>query len=579
MKKITFTIISLSFILTNSFSQSFEAANISGVTTTPSNSRSANFIDINNDGWDDIFITNSSGPGSGENNMLYLNNTDGTFTTITNDPITQDNSRSVAASFADADNDGDLDAYMVTWGSSTKNYFYRNNGNGIFSYEPTNVSGSVFTFSEMVTWIDANNDQNLDIFYTNSAGNATNSYYENQTDGTFVNNTSIEFTNEFFGTRSVDLIDYDNDGDCDLFLTNENTTKNSLYRNDGTNNYTKITNLSFVQDLKNSAGSSWADIDNDGDFDLLVTNYETNGQSNQLFRNNGSTFTEETSSPIALATSSSFGSTFGDLDNDGDLDLIVCNSYLSSVQNNYIYINDGSGNFTQDTSSALATFSGWTYSAAFGDYDNNGWLDVIYANNQNGNQTNALFRNTGTGNNWVKINCSGTNSNNSAIGAKVRIKSTINGNEVWQTRKIVSSSGYCSQNSYTQHFGLGNATIIEALEITWPIGTVETYNNLNINTTHNVIEGTGLGISEMSLHSFKLFPNPVKDTITIRLGSKLVDSKNNVFTIFNMNGKRVKTVPLNNTETYDVSELKTGNYIYTISKNNTIHYSGKLIKN
>ena len=104
--------------------QSFEAVNIPDLTTTPSASRSVNFVDVNGDGWDDIFITN--GPFAGQNNMLYLNNQNNTFTTIAADPIVNDNDRSDGASFADVDNDGDLDAFVVTFGANgvgKKNYF------------------------------------------------------------------------------------------------------------------------------------------------------------------------------------------------------------------------------------------------------------------------------------------------------------------------------------------------------------------------------------------------------------------------------------------------------------------------
>ncbi len=573
MKKQLLYLFCISFY-TTLHAQSFEATTILDITTTPSDSRSANFVDINGDGWDDIFITNSAGPGSGANNFLYINNTDGTFTTITNDAIVQDNSRSVAASFADADNDGDLDAYMVTWGTGTINYFYRNNGNGSFSYEPTNVSGTTPTFSEAVTWIDANNDQLLDIFFTNSLQELENLYYENQGLGDYSQVFSLVIDNEELATRSVDWVDYDGDGDSDLFVTNEGNSTNSLYRNDGPNNFIQITSLPIVQDTKNSAGSSWADIDNDGDFDLFVANY--NGQSNQLFLNENGNFTEQTASIITATTSSSFGSTFGDLDNDGDLDLIVCNAYSPFFDNNYIYLNDGSGNFSQDTTSSLATHSGWTYSAALGDYNNDGWLDVVYANNDDGNQVNSLFRNTGSGNNWVKINCTGTDSNKSAIGTKVRVRAIINNNEVWQTRKISANSGYCSQNSYTVHFGLGDATTIEELEITWPIGTVESFTNIELNTTHNVVENAGLGIPEVYISSPKLYPNPVKDSLVINLDFNKYS--NSILKLMDLNGKVIKTFIVESNKSYDVSSLSSGNYIYTISHKNKTLYTGKLIK-
>ncbi|HBC05879.1 MAG TPA: hypothetical protein DC015_17205, partial [Aequorivita sp.] len=102
------------FFIQRNYSQSFEETTFEDITTTPSASRSANFIDVNGDGWDDIFFTN--GPTAGQNNMLYINNGDNTFTTVTADDIVSDNDRSDGASFADVDNDGDLDAVVVTYG-------------------------------------------------------------------------------------------------------------------------------------------------------------------------------------------------------------------------------------------------------------------------------------------------------------------------------------------------------------------------------------------------------------------------------------------------------------------------------
>src|SRR5690554_2891862 len=131
-----FSFCALIFFTENIKAQSFEETTFEGLTTTPSASRSANFIDVNGDGWDDIFFTN--GPASGQNNMLYINNGDGTFTTVTDDDIVLDNDRSDGASFADIDNDGDLDAVVVTYGrngTGKKNYFYRNTGDGTFEYE------------------------------------------------------------------------------------------------------------------------------------------------------------------------------------------------------------------------------------------------------------------------------------------------------------------------------------------------------------------------------------------------------------------------------------------------------------
>lgn len=551
--------------------QSFEEMTFPDITTTPSSSRSANFVDVNNDGLDDIFFSN--GLSTGEKNMLYINNGNGAFTTVTDDDIVEHSIRAVGASFADVDNDNDLDGFVVTWGSGgqpRRNYFYRNNGNGAFTFEPEVAPN--LTYSETANWIDGNNDQLLDLYITNSAQSLRNLYFENQGDGSFLERTDLTITDEAKPSRSVDWVDYDNDGDNDLFVTNEGNNKNTLYRNDGPNNFTQITDLAIVQDIRNSMGSSWADIDNDGDFDLVVTNFE---QVNQLFINNNGVFTEMTNSAISDEIVSSFGSTFGDIDNDGDLDLFIGNSYNDSHFKNSVFMNDGSGNFTQDSSSTLANHIGWTYGAAFGDYNNDGWLDIILANNQNESQENSVFKNTGTGNNWIKIKCTGTNSNTSAIGAIVKVTAVINGNTITQTRKVEAASGYASQNSLTTHFGLGNAGEIQQVHIKWPSGLTENFNALSINSTHNLIEGSGtLIIDEVNNPEFKIYPNPVKNVLNV----EAMNDGNYIFSIMNADGKKLKERTFDIQSSINVSNLPQGIYFYRIMNNGKKITSGKFIK-
>jgi len=552
--------------------QSFEQMHFPGITTSVSSSRSANFIDVNNDGWDDIFFSN--GLSSGEKNMLYINNGDGTFTTVTDDDIVEQAIRAVGASFADVDNDGDMDGFVVTWGSGglpRRNYFYRNNGNGTFTFEP-GVAPNL-TYSETATWIDVNNDQLLDLYITNSAGLLRNLYFENQGDGTFLERNDLAITNESKPSRSVDWVDYDNDGDPDLFVTNEGNNKNTLYRNDGANSFTQITDLAIVQQNRNSMGSSWADVDNDGDFDLVVMNYE---QANQLFINENGLFTEITGSEIAAEITNSFGSTFGDVDNDGDLDLLVLNSYSDTHFTNSLFINDGKGNFTKNTSDPLAQYTGWTYSAAFGDYNNDGWLDVILANNRNESQANAVFKNTGTGNNWIRIKCAGTHSNKSAIGAIVKVTAVISGDTITQTRKIEASSGYASQNSLTAHFGLGNARDILRVQIRWPAGLVETFDGLAVNSSYILTEGTGTtAATGIKSSGFKVYPNPANNQLFIEAPLHM-DYK---ISLINSQGKQVKSQVINHKATLDIAELPPGAYLYRITENNTVLSSGKVIKN
>ncbi len=561
--------------------QSFEEVSVPGLTNVPTASRSANFIDVNGDGWDDIFISN--GPFSGQNNMLFLNDQDNTFTAVSGEAIVLDNDRSDGASFADADNDGDLDAFVVTFGANgqgKKNYFYRNNGDGSFTYEPTIAMGIPLTYSEMANWIDVNNDQNLDLYFTNSVGNLRNLYFENQGDMSFESVTNLAITGEVRASRSIDWVDYDQDGDNDLFVTNEENSRNALYRNDGPNTFTQIFNLVIVDQTRNSAGSSWGDIDNDGDFDLFVANYGSSGQANQLFINNNGSFVEDTSSIIATPLTNSFGSSFGDIDNDGDLDLLVCNSFLAGQNTNFVYINDGAGNFSLDTTSSLANHQGWTFGTAFGDFDNDGWLDVILANTINESETNSLFRNTGSGNNWIKINLEGTDSNTSAVGAEVFLTSTINGQEVTQTRHVAAASGYCSQNSYSVHFGLGNSTIIDEIRIEWPSGLSESYVDVSVNDIYSYLEGATFSVNETNSIQPLIYPNPVKDLLHIVGLESLETSQNLSIQIYTTEGKLVQEeMHTKGIQTpIRVSKLASGTYIYTIVSDDKQMYSGRFIK-
>ena len=582
--RIQYQITICAFVFISAFvqGQSFEEVSLPGITDVPTASRSANFIDVNGDGWDDVFITN--GPFSGQNNMLFLNNQNNTFTAVTDEAIVQDNDRSDGASFADADNDGDIDAFVVTFGANgqgKKNYFYRNNGDGSFTYEPNIAMGIPLTYSEMANWVDINNDQNLDLYITNSVGNLKNLYFENQGDLSFEGVTNLAITDEVRPSRSIDWVDYDQDGDNDLYVTNEGNNRNALYRNDGANGFTQIFDLVIVDQIRSSAGSSWGDIDNDGDFDLFVANYGNSGQSNQLFVNNNGSFVEDTSSIIGTPVTNSFGSSFGDIDNDGDLDLLVCNSFLTGQNTNFVYINDGSGNFSVDTTSNLANHQGWTFGCAFGDYDNNGWLDVLLANTINESETNSVYRNTGSGNNWVKINLEGVDSNTSAVGAEVFLTSTINGQEVTQTRHVSAASGYCSQNSYSVHFGLGDGTIIDKVSIEWPSGISEFYLDVPVNTIQEYLEGEGtLSVGEVVNTPLVIYPNPVEDTLHIE-GLKTPNTGQNIqVKIYTIDGKLVREETISNEiqHAMNVSKLASGTYLYTIIDDHKQVHSGQFIK-
>ena len=456
-------------------SQQFELVKNTPIGAVADGSRSAAFVDVNNDGFLDIFISN--GPKGGQNNSLYLNNGKGNFTKVTKDPLVQDGAPSDGATWGDIDNDGDLDVYIVNW-YGKPNLFYINDGQGHFTQI---TQGDIIQkgFSETASWGDFDNDGDLDLYVTNSSPNRSgqqNFFIQNNGDGRFSLNTQNVITQTTKDARSINWIDYNNDGRLDIFITHEDGSGNQLFKNTKTG-FQPVKN-NFQTKPTASMGSSWADYDNDGDLDLLVANFRSKAL---VFNNQGDgTFKEV---EVGLARNGlSFGATWGDIDNDGDLDLFVANATFSKNKViNFLYINDGQGRFTRDTTSVIATYQGNTFGAAFGDYDNDGDLDLVTANTFQSAEANTLYRNLGNKNHWVNISLKGTISNASAIGAKLRVKAVIGGKSVWQMREISSQSGYNCQNSLRAHFGLNKATKIDSLIIEWPSGGREVKIDLKVN--------------------------------------------------------------------------------------------------
>ncbi len=477
------------------------------VVTTPSDSRSINWIDVQGDGWEDLFISN--GLEGGQNNLLYRNNGDGTFEAITEDPIVQQSSPFDGATFADTDNDGDPDAFVVTW-YGVRNYFYRNNGDS-FTLIPDAVTGNIGTYSETAAWGDYDNDGFVDIYITNSEGDKRNMLYRNNGDDSFTRITEGAWVTETDLSRCVNWVDYNNDGYADLFVTNESNQANDLYRNNGNGSFTKITSGPLVTTLRGSMSASWGDVDNDGDPDVFVANAGYfQQQNNQLFLNNDGAFQEVTGVPLVNDGGCSYGSAFGDVDNDGDLDLAVANGFCNGTIVNFLYLNDGEGNFTRATTETLDTPC--SFGLAFGDYDNDGFLDLAIATCKNAaaaaQPNNLLYHNNGNSNHWLKIRLEGVASNRSAIGAKVRVKTT----QGWQVREISAQSGYNGQNSLIAHFGLGSVAVADSIAIEWPSGNRQYLTNVAADQQLFVVEEgtTATQSTPAFFHAFAVQPNPAQ---------------------------------------------------------------------
>jgi hypothetical protein len=445
--------------------------------------------DYNNDGYVDLYLSNGQQDYEWEG-LLYKNNGDGTFTSITTaGDIVTEKFTSGGSSWGDYNNDGYLDMYVanvVKKSGFSYNYLpnslHTNNGDGTFTKESTASVGDIVktqsSSSGAVEWLDYNNDGYLDAVTSNATlfGAANNLLYENSGSPSY---TFTEVSNTFSSSGTsmragISGVDFDEDGDIDIVVVSGNEYNNTrLYVNTGTPSYDfSITTL--LGSSKPTQGASWGDIDNDGDLDLYLANGGTDGTpssptTNNLFRNDGGTLTEITSGVGPLITDSdfSYAPAFGDFDNDGDLDLFVGND--GKYDDGYrcrLYENDGTGVFTSNTSTTLTIDNDFVRSAAWADLDNDGDLDLMVGREG----PNRLYINNGNSNHWVEVKTvgDGTSSNKLAIGALVKLNATINTNTYTQIRDVSSQSSRGSHNDLTTHFGLGNATKINTVSVNWP---------------------------------------------------------------------------------------------------------------
>jgi hypothetical protein len=438
--------------------------------------------DCDNDGWLDLFVPNTTAFPSpnGGGDYLYRNNRDGTFSFVTNAGVGADMRDSPDGVWGDYDNDGFLDLFVSDFGQNCS--LFHNNGNGSFTKITTGSLVTLTAWFDGAAWGDYDNDGFVDLFIANGntaqASRWANFLYRNNGDGTFSRITSGNIVTDLGVGRGSAWGDFDNDGRLDLFASNAYFITNFLYRNNGNGTFARITSGPIGTDLGDSRGCVWGDYDNDGYLDMFVANGgRTSSQSSFLYHNNGDgTFTKITSGSIVNDGGHSIGCVWGDYDNDGFLDVFVANI---GGENNFLYHNNGDGSFTKVTTGSLVNDGGESCGCAWGDYDNDGFLDLIVGNGGNplnGNPPdshNFLYRNSGNSNSWLTLKLVGTVSNRSAIGAKVRLKAFFAGATRWQLRQISGGDGVGGQNGLRAHFGLGNATNIDAVRIEWPSGTVQ----------------------------------------------------------------------------------------------------------
>jgi len=520
------------------------------------------FCDFDQDGWDDITYSTIDG----EEVYFYKNNNGTSFSLV--DLGINDTYRTKQVLWIDYDSDGDKDFFATS--ISGFNKFYRNDGNMSFT-DITNTCG-LFTDNKY-TWGasfgDIDNDGDLDVLICHRDVITFNQYnylYRNDS-GTFTDITvsaGLNLSNQLSLTTS--FFDYDNDGYQDIYIANDKYTKiNRLYKNDGDGTFTDVSITSGAGIAIDAMSTTIGDYNNDGWFDIYVTNTTA---GNYFLKNNGNgTFTNVASDTGTEFFSIAWGAVFLDADNDTDLDLYVSGMLDGSNPARLpsaFYENQGDNTYLIPSGIGFANDVDISFSNAIGDIDNDGLPDIIVMNDTD---NNYLWKNTtSNSNNWIKINLEGVTSNKDGIGSKIE----INAGGLSQYRYTLNGEGYNGQNSNSEFVGLGSATTIDYIKVTWLSGTEDIYTNITPNQTLNLIEGQSLSVNEFSEVKFNIFPNPVKSKLQIKLNNSF-NTETKHIELFSSLGNSVllKSFKGLNTE-INVNNLSSGVYFLKCSLGNQL---------
>lgn len=488
------------------FTKVVNAANPLTTFTSTGIYKGAAWVDLDNDGDVDLFAYP---------NKLFRNDSNGNFTALPDLPYTPLEQQG-GSSWADLDNDGDMDCIIAEKPSGA----FLNNGTGGF----TNISAQIPNLNAFPSWGCAignwNNDAYLDFIYAHAAGFHSAGpfpcklYLSTNNLVTPLNKTGYGITNTNGPYTVPYWSDYDLDGDMDLFVASgpggsagfDYCYKN-LKKESGLDTLQLMTTELFATQQQDGQCYNFIDADNDGDLDLCLTNY--GGAQTRFYENSNGTYLSHLT-PFTT-TAQNLSNCWGDYDNDGDLDVVITADALASK----LYFNNGSLSFAPAISIGVSS-SG----VSNADYDNDGDLDLFFHGQNTGR---ALFKYTAaSGNNWVNIKCKGLSSNKSAIGTIVKLKATINGIAVWQTREINAQNSFQSQNDLRVHFGLGNAAAIDSIIFNFSSGQTDVVTNVAVNQFYCHDEGSSnlcllIGMKELSKNqNFSIFPNPAEQFISIQ---------------------------------------------------------------
>ncbi len=512
-------------------------------------------FDYDHDGWLDLFLVNGTRfdipPDQQRSNYLFHNNRDGTFTDVTAKAGLTRSGWGQGCCIGDYDNDGYDDLVVTYWGGIV---LYRNNGDGTFT-DVTEKAGLVQKgpkrWNTGCCFVDYDRDGRLDLFVANyvtfdpakapepgsnqycryygvavgcgpqGMSGGTNILYHNRGDGTFEDvsersgiavprgATAATFVTDLWipsGSYGLGVCaaDFDNDGWPDIYVACD-SVPSRFYHNNHDGTFEEVGSeigcaLNENGIAQGGMGVAVGDYDCDGWLDIVKTNYSD--QTANLYHNNGDgTFYDAVFQGGLGGNTKYLGWGVGlfDFDNDGWPDIFMSNGHVfpevdtrklhvSFKENRIVYKNVGQGRFVEVTSKMgpAVTQLHASRGTAFGDFDNDGDIDVIV---NNMNEPPSLLRNDcNTGHNWLKVKCVGTKSNRSGIGARVRV---VTGKHS-QMNEVLSGSSFISQSDLRLHDGLGEAKQVDLVEVRWPLGSVESFKNVEANQLLVLQEGHGI---------------------------------------------------------------------------------------
>ena len=497
--------------------------------------RGSAWVDYDRDGYIDLFLGGEIGA-----NRLYRNWEDGTFRNVTFQTRIPQTGGIWAVNYADIDNDGFEDLYMSVRAPDTigagRNILLRNTGTGYYIDISDTSGADVPGGGVAACFAPFSKESFVDIFVPNQ-------YYPRPEYAVLLENTNgLSFVDrtEFYGLYAIDwwdvplAFDYDNDTQLELFCTKDFS---------GGGMYDRINGPAFINVIDQlnintpcGYGATIGDVNNDGWFDLYITNWRSYQVNLFIFDSTSGSYNNETFQWHAPNPAWTSAAHFADFDNDGWVDLFM----TGAGTGNCLYMNDSGRDFFNFTDQAGLTNDHYNWGACIGDYDNDGFLDIFVPEYVSGN--GRLYHNNGNNNNWVKFQLHGIYSNRDGIGARL-ILDTPNYHQI---REVLAGSGYGSQNSLIQHFGIGADTIINRLEIRWPGVGSDIFENLPVNYQYDVYEGQEMSANDEPIQipvSFAIsnaYPNPFNGSVSFEIdtpGKQYLE-----VSILDILGNKVKTL-------------------------------------